>query len=105
MIKKVFLALNGLSLIGALLVTIFVLRSQFAIASRFAEFDRAGCVNQSSLISYSVNRFNPDDRKSVAEWIAKPASESSYLAVFVLGITIASNLAIGAFVLLRKPLL
>lgn len=99
---KFTVAVNTLLLIATVIIALFLLRSNFAAISRYAELERAGCINEAALKAYSENRFRPDYRQDVAEWIAKPVFDAALLAFSLLILAVITNLVIGILALLRS---
>lgn len=101
---KTLFFLNICLFIAALVGGSFAVRSHYATTAKYAEFERAGCVNESALLEFSKGRFRPDYRQDIALWIAQPAQSAAKTnAVIALVIATLNLIVVGILLLKHKP--
>jgi hypothetical protein len=100
--KKILLIVNilfvGLVLMGA--VGIYV--SRLGATLKFAEFDRAGCINRVEMESYSKGRFINGDRQGTVLWLASPIYHTALANLGLAMIMAVTNLVLITCVLLKE---
>ena len=92
---KVTLGVGIVLLIITLIACFGLFRSYIAVASRYTELDRAGCINEVALKAQSEGRFQADNRQSVANWIGQPAFETATFTLSVLAVAAIANVMLG----------
>lgn len=101
---KLLLAINICFVFAALIGTALVGCSYYATTAKYAEFERRGCVNESSLIEFGKERFRPGYRQDVALWIAGPSYGAAKTnAAIALAISVSNIFITCVLLLKRKP--
>lgn len=92
-IVLIFLALSGFVIIGL---------AETATAMKYAEFDRARCVDQAALAQFSRDRFRSDSRVDVALWIAGPVRRAAMINATLAIAASAVNALILTMIICRR---
>lgn len=98
---KTILGFNLAAGLVLLLGVVLLWVSIFRTTSRYAEFERAGCVNEAQLVKYSNGRFRPDRRQDTARWLMEPTLNIA-IANGILALIISATNVLAIVVVLRN---
>lgn len=99
---RILIGINSLALILAIAGAAIMWGSHYRVAARYAEMERAGCINESALVEFSHGRFLPDQRQTIARWLIAPTLNMSLGICGLLAVCGLFNIVILTVVTIRR---